>query len=233
MDILAIAVFVPAMWYGVLSMGLAYLCDETRRIPALQFLGGAVLLPAASAIGVPFVLVAAGRGLTAPTSPTALAFFLAAPLALAFLFLRAQGAESGGAAYLRRRWTQAHADADALLAKDPDDMFALLHKAKFYEEEGLYEDALKAYERTHALSAKMLAIHRLEDHRRRLGMLAQKRDEDAARKARWSSRLADARVETVLLALGLLLSVVAWPLALQLAGFMLFVRWFHQGPPAP
>jgi hypothetical protein len=73
----------------------------------------------------------------------------------------------------------------------------------------------------------MLSGYMLEDHRRRLGMLAEKRNSDAARKALWSSRLADARVESVLLGLGLILFVAAWPLAIQLTGFMLFVRWFH------
>lgn len=233
MDVLLIGVYAVAMWYGVLSMGLAYLFDETRRIPPLQFLAGAVLLPGGAAFGIPLVLLAAGKGLTTLASPATLVFFLALPAVLAFLFLRAWGAEAHGAESLRRRWTQAHADADAALAVDPNDMFALLHKAKYFEEEGRYEDALAAYERTHSISEKMLPVYTLDDHRRRLRLFAEKRDADAARKTRWSSWLAAARVESVLLGLGLLLSVFAWPLALQLSAFMLFVRWFHSEAPKP
>lgn len=219
--------FPLAMWYGVLSMGLAYLFDETRGIPALEFLAVAVLLPGGSAFAVPFATAAAQRGMASLVSPGALGLCLAAPLALAVLWLRARAAEASGAAYLRRRRERAHADADAVLAQNPDDVFALLHKAKFYEEEGRFEEALRAYERAHAVSAKFVTVYALEDHRRRLGALARRRDEEATRRSRWSSRLADARVETVLLGLGLILFFVSWPLGLQLTAYMLFVRWFH------
>jgi hypothetical protein len=219
------ALFTVAMWYGVLTLGHDYLAAETRGLPETLFLVVAVLLPGGSAFGVALLAAAAREGARLST-PGALVLIFSAPLALGLLAWRGRRESAAGADYLRRRWAASHAETDAALAADPKDSLALQRKARTLEEEGRFEDAASAWERAHAASEALLKAPMLEDHLKRLRMRAARRDAEAARRD-------GPRVETVLLAAGVLLFAVSWPLGLQLTAYMAFVRWFRSAPRVP
>lgn len=204
-----------AMVYGFIRLASFWGVSRTRGINELVFLFLGVVVPLAGWFFSIFFWP--------------LAFVLPGSLGLVWWLARSneRRERAAGEAVLAEQ----RAAGYAMIAVDARNAVGHWTLGKVLEEERMYEKALQQYERAHALSEDTIDRHEMEDIRHRIAALIESQKEEALPRPVAERVLSWSGLETLFLALGVVLVLENVFLAVNLCSMMLFIRWFRDSRP--